>query len=121
MITYGTLLQNAMDAANILEKQEISAGVLRLMKVQPLPMDEILSQLSGVKHVVILEEVSSNCGIRESLAWEIQHAVPGCRVDGLDLGKEYVTHGSVDVLYENYGLSPEKIAKYIQEIRHNED
>ena len=36
---------------------------------------------------------------------------PDCKVASLDLGSHFVTHGSLDELYRNYGLDGELIAE----------
>ena len=117
IITYGTLIDNAMEAAELLEKRGISATVLRLLKVAPLPVDEIVAKMSSTHHVVVLEEICNGSGIRETLSFELQHQLPDCRVEGIDLGNQYVTHGSVSKLYEHYGLDPESVANFVQEGR----
>ena len=122
IITYGTILQNVMDAAIDLKNAGINAAVLRLLTVNPLPMDAILEQTADVRRVVVVEEVSAGCGVCDAIARQINEYRPDlCRVHGVNLGNGYVQHGSVDVLYEHYGLSAEKISKFIQEVYHNEN
>ncbi len=116
IVTYGTLLQNAMDAADILADRGIRAKVLRLLTVAPLPAQQVLENLSQTPHVVVLEEVCTGSGIQQELAWELTHSMPQCRVDGIDLGDGYVTHGAVDALYRHCGLDAETIADHIQEV-----
>ena len=106
IITYGTLLQNAMDAAQILACHGIETTVLRLLTVNPLPVDEITPLLSENRQILILEETNTGSGIREALAWELHSTVPDCRVSGIDLGSRFVTHGDVDSLYRALGLDP---------------
>lgn len=117
LITYGTMLENTMKAAALLSEQGIEATVLRLMTVAPLPVYNILTMLSQNEHVVVLEEAASGCGIREALAWELQHLKPGIRVDGIDLGCQYVTHGDLKSLYQHYGLDAQSICEFVQEVR----
>ncbi len=121
IVTYGTLLQNAMEAADILAQQGIEAAVLRLLAVAPLPVDQVFEQLSRNPYVVILEETCRGSGIRESLAWELTHRRPDIRVDSLDLGENYVTHGAMDALYKHYGLDGVSVARYIQEVLSHEN
>jgi 1-deoxy-D-xylulose-5-phosphate synthase len=116
LVTYGTLLENAMNAAKLLEEKGISATVLRLLSVSPLPAAEVAQQLSASRRVVILEEACTGSGIREALAWELAKLVPDCRVDGIDLGNQYVTHGSINHLYESHGLDAQSVANYVQEV-----
>ena len=58
--------------------------------------------------------VCTGSGIREALAWELRKLCPDCRVDGVDLGADFVTHGSTKELYRHYGLDGESIANYTQ-------
>ena len=121
LITYGTMINNLMEAAEILHAEGIEATVLRLMKIAPLPMEEIIENLSDTKCIFIAEEVAGNCAIRESIAWELSKTVPTCRVFGADLGNQYIQHGAVEKLYDYYGLSGEKIAKAVMEVNRGED
>jgi len=120
IITYGTLVNNAMEAADLLQEKGIHATVLRLMSVAPLPVEQILEQISNAEHIVILEEVSGNCGVGQSLAWELKKRRSNIRVDGIDLGCRYVTHGSVDELYKHYRLDAKSVAEFILEVHQNE-
>lgn len=116
IITYGTLLCNAMDAAGLLASKGVEATVLRLLELSDLPVERICAQLSDRHHVVVLEEVCTGSGIREALAWELQHALADCRVDGIDLGRSFVSHGSIDMLYKHYGLDAQSIADFVSEV-----
>lgn len=117
LITYGTLLDNAMKAAQLLSEQGVECTVLRLLTVAPLPVYNVLTMMSDTEHVIVLEEVAGGCGIREALAWELQHIKPSIRVDGIDLGHQFITHGDMQSLYQHYGLDPASIAKFTQEVR----
>ena len=117
IIAYGILLQNALEAAEQLHQNGIEATVLRLLTTEPLPVDAVVGQASENPHFVVIEEACTGCGIREALAWELYHRVPGCRVDGMDLGHQYVTHGSVAQLHEHYGLDGQSVARHIMEVR----
>ena len=117
LITYGTMLEQVMEAADILSQQGIEATVLRLLTVAPLPVYNILTMMSQTEHVVVIEEAAAGCGIREALAWELQHIKDGIRVDGIDLGNRFVPHGDVATLYRQYGLDSASIAEFVQEVR----
>lgn len=116
LVTYGTMIDNVMKAADELEALGINATVLRLLTAAPLPVYHMLTMMSRTPHVVVVEETAAGCGIRETLAWELQHLKPGVRVDGIDLGHQYVTHGDMNSLYRHYGLDSNSIASYVQEV-----
>ena len=121
LVTYGTMLDNTMQAAEILAQYGIEATVLRLLTVAPVPVYHVLTMMSATPHVVVIEEAAAECGIRELLAWKLQHLCPNIRVDGIDLGNRFVTHGDMKSLYRHYNLDPESIAKFVQEVRTNEN
>ena len=121
LITYGTMLENTMQSAEILAAQGIEATVLRLLTVQPLPVYNVLTMMSDNPHVVIVEEAAGGCGIREALAWELHHLKPDIQVDGIDLGHRFITHGDMASLYRHYALDAESVAKYVQEVLSDEN
>lgn len=116
LITYGAMLDNVLAAADMLHKAGIEATVLRLQCLAPLPVDAILALMAESRYVVIAEEACSGSGIREALAWELQHRLPDRVVDGLDLGRQYPTHGNIAQLYHHYGLDGEAISKFTLEV-----
>lgn len=117
LITYGVLLDNVLKAAELLAQQGIEATVLRLLTIAPLPVDGVMGAMSETAHVVIVEEIAGNCGIRDALAWQIHRRNPACRVDGIDLENQYITHGDMNSLYRHYGLDAQSIADYVQRRR----
>ena len=116
LVTYGTMLENAMAAAEVLSSQGIEATVLRLLTVSDLPAAQIAEKLSENHCVITIEEVCSGSGIREALAWELRRMCPDCRADGIDLGRDFVPHGSVKELYQHCGLDAQAIADYTKEV-----
>ena len=121
LITYGTMINNVLEAADVLEAQGIHPTVLRLQTVAPLDASEVVSGLSAHHHVVVVEECASNSCIRQELAWQIQHILPDAKVDGLDLGNRFVTHGDMKTLYKYYGLDGQSIADFTREVLKGEN
>ncbi len=117
LITYGTILNHVLEAAQILQEQGLSVTVLQLLSVAPLPVAEVVPYLSAESHVFVVEEVMASCGIVNELACSLGKAVPGCRVYGRSLGDKFVTHGAMDALYKHYGLDAASVARYVQEVQ----
>lgn len=117
LVTYGTLVDQVMEASELLAEQGIEATVLRLLTVAPLPVYHILTMMSNNPHVVVVEEAAGGCGIREDLAWQLQHLNASIRTDGIDLGRQYITHGDLKSLYHHYRLDAASIAAFVQEVR----
>lgn len=115
LLTYGTLINNVVGAAEILDKSGISAKALRLQQIKPLPVEAICKHIPDNGMITIVEEASADSGIASELAFEISRYRRDICVRKIDLGHEYVPHGAVDVLYGEYGLSPQAIADFVQE------
>ena len=120
-VTYGTIVNNVLEAAQILASQGIEATVLRLQAAAPLDASKILEQMSQHHHVVIVEESAGCSGVHQELAWQIRHLLPDCKVDGLNLGNQFVTHGDMKSLYKYYGLDGESIADFTREVLKGEN
>ena len=121
IVTYGTLVENALDAAAELEKVGITATVLRLLSISELPVSEIYEKLSKNHRVFVMEETCTGSGICQELAWELQKLDKSCVTDGMDLGRNFVSHGKVDELYRQLGLDGISVSQRIQEALKNEN
>ena len=108
IVTYGTILNNVLAAADQLAEKGISARVIRLLS----PTHYAGLSRQAVGPVFVVEEVASRSGITEELA--------GCltdhRVRGIDLGSSFVPHGDQASLYKHTGLDAGSITKYICEV-----
>jgi len=116
LVTYGAMLDNVLEAAVELSRQGIEATVLRLLTVSPLPAREVLGKMSHNRCLIVAEEASAKSGIRDELAMELRRLCPECRVDGVDLGWDFVPHGSVKELRADCGLDGRSIAEFTKEV-----
>ena len=111
IVTYGTLVNNAIAAASILAEQGIDISVIRLADLSPIGFDDLKKALADVCDVVFAEEASS--GIYDAVASGLGE---NHRVACVDLGKQYVPHGSVAQLYSKYGLDAVSLAEKMREV-----
>lgn len=116
ILTYGTLTNQALDAADMLAKKEIKATVLRLLTVFPLPIDQIIEQIGDCRHILIAEEACACSCIHEVLSCELMKKIPDMHICSIDLGQNFITHGSLDTLYREYGLDADSMAKAALEV-----
>ncbi len=116
IITYGTLLRNALEAAALLSDKGVEATVLRLLSVSDL--QQLHGDMAESKNVYVVEEVCAGSGIREALALELGD---GFRVTGVDLGRNFVTHGSISDLHRKYGLDAQSVCDSILEVVRGEN
>ena len=121
IVTYGTLINHAMEAADLLAERGIEVTVLRLLSVSDLNADQICRELSLTKIVFVMEEACNGSGIREELAQKIHEQLPDCNVTGVDLGRNFATHGRLDALYRKYGLDGQSVCDSVLEVVHGEN
>lgn len=114
IVTYGTLVNNCVDAAEILSKAGFSIGVYRLTRLDQLP-----SSIDGHTNILIAEEASA--GIGDALAYLLMGHAPETKVEIADLGKEYVTHGKVEELYRLCGLDAAALAQKMKGVLTHEN
>ena len=112
ILSYGTLQDNAMQAAEVLSRQGVEATVLRLLTLSSLPVEDILAMSTG-KRIVVLEEVSGGTGIAPELALRIGEVSSEIKVISRDLGNDFVPHGSLNQLYEHCNLDKKSVAEFI--------
>ena len=115
IVTYGTLVNEALTAAEILAEQGIHISVVRLTMLKPLSASALEAVLTGQKYVLVAEEAMS--GLGGDLCAMIHEINPDCTAAVADLGDEYVTHGSVKELYQKHGLDGASLAERFMEVR----
>ena len=64
LVTYGSMLDNVLEAAELLAKQGVEATVLRLLTLSALPARQIAALLPENRRIVVAEEVCTGSGIR---------------------------------------------------------
>ena len=121
VITYGLISNHVLEAAQLAAAMGVQVTVLRLLQIFPLESDEILALIVPDKPVLVVEEAAEAAGIHEMLAAMFQSNSVDVRVNWLDLGPGFVTHGKLDDLYKDRGLDPEAIVKKMLEVIQNED
>ena len=116
IVTYGVITDNALRAAEGMEKNGFSVGVIRLLTIEPISSADLANIIGGCNTVFILEECSSDCGIFETISQQMHVLNPDCRISGIHLPKGFARHGNLKTLYEHYGLDGASIEKRIMEV-----
>ena len=117
LVCYGTMVNQALSAAPILEKQGISAEIVKLGIIKPNSFELTLNSLKKTGRLLMAEEVCASGSVGEQLAAAVAESrVPLKGIKLLNLGDGIVTHGSVQELLRDYGLDGEGIARSVLEI-----
>ena len=116
LITYGVMIENVMQAKEILEKQGISVSVLRLLSLSQMPVDQIVRHIPSNVPVFIFEETMAQCGIGEYLSMQLRGYDCTNPTYVKNLGGVFIPHGDMNALYRHCGLDSQSIAKFVQEV-----
>lgn len=116
MIGYGKLINNLLQAAELLAQQGISAEVIQLPSIKPLDMATIAASVRKTGHLLIAEEaVCIGCAAKEIAA---QLRLAGIIVPNrlINIPDRFVTHGAISRLYEELGLDAASLCKTAMEV-----
>ena len=110
LVTAGRLIDNVLAAAKILESQQISATVIKLNRILPVPSEDIDRLSSG--SILVCEELAESGSVFSRLS----AALPLRKVYGQNAGNRYFSHDSVEGLMSACGLDASGIAARAAEI-----
>ncbi|WP_026689325.1 1-deoxy-D-xylulose-5-phosphate synthase [Alteribacter aurantiacus] len=117
ILTFGTMIPVAMDAAKRLEAEGIQAEVINARSIKPL--DEAMLTELAVKNkpIVTLEEHALMGGFGSAVLeyFHDQH-YHSVTVDRMGIPDRYIEHGSVSELWEEIGLTPAKVAERVVDL-----
>ena len=116
LIAYGTLVEQALAAAEALERSGISTRVVKLNRIAPLDTAAILRETEGAKTVLILEDCFENGSVGQQLAAAMEEAGQCCPHMILqNLKNHFAPEGTVDQLRHRFGLDADGVVKTVKE------
>ncbi|NLM40932.1 MAG: hypothetical protein GX199_01315 [Firmicutes bacterium] len=118
VFTFGPMVDVALDAANSVEP-ELSFAVVNMRTLKPVDGDFIRGVLRGKKYVVTLEDHVLAGGFGSSILEILQETGAGeslLRVERLGYPDEFIPHGSIERIHEEYGLTAPQVAQVLREI-----
>lgn len=104
LIATGVLVGRALEAANALEAQGISARVLNMSTVKPLDREAILDAARSTRAIVTAEEGLAAGGLGGAIAELLATEYP-TRMRMLGLPDVFAPTGTADFLLEYFGLT----------------
>ncbi len=114
LVGYGTGVQKALAAADLLAERGIDATVADARFAKPLDA-ELLRRLASEHELIVTVEEGVLAGGFGSGVWELlsEHGLQP-NVLRVGLPDRYVTHGAPPLLHEEVGFTPERIAERIE-------
>lgn len=120
LVSYGTLINNVLDAAELLSRHHIQAEVIKLDSVKPIDMRPIAASVKKTGRLLVAEEaVCIGCAGKEILTFL---RTSGIRVVSAlcNLGDQFVTHGDLTSLYRLLHLDAQSLSRAAMEVIHRE-
>lgn len=115
IIACGEMVRPALDAAELLKAQGISATVVDMYCVKPLDTEAVIKAASGAKAVLTVEEHAPFGGLGSMVAQVVGEHCPR-KVKNLSLLDAPVITGTSKEVFDYYGLNAEGIAKSAVEL-----
>jgi len=114
IIALGTMVQRAIDAAKILEDNDVSCAVINARFAKPIDRELIAQWAKKTGRVVTIEEGCLPGGFGSAVAEYLADAGIKASLLRCGVSDHLVQHGSTDKLLEDEDLSSEDIARRVQ-------
>ncbi len=117
IVSYNKMVLVAMDAAEQLQKEGISAEVIDLRTIRPLDHEMIVESVKKTNRLVVVDESWPYGGVSSEIAYEIQKYAfdyldaPVTRVNSAD-----VSLGYAPTFVEEYLPNPTKVIRAVKEV-----
>lgn len=115
IVATGLLVFEALQAAEDLEKEGISASVVDMHTIKPLDEELLISEAKKTGHIVVCEEHQIWGGLGSAVARFISTAVP-CKMGFVAIQDTYAESGQPDELLAKYGLTSPSIIKAVKKV-----
>jgi len=115
LIASGLMVQNALDAAELLEKSKIDAEVVNMHTIKPIDKKQIIKSAKSTGAIVTAEEHSVHGGLGSATAEVLveNQPVPMQRIGVQD---RFGQSGKPDELMKEYNLTAQDIAKAAKDV-----
>ena len=116
ILAIGTMVKNALKAKEILIGEGINPTIINARFLKPIDEKLLHKLIKENKKIITIEDNIIIGGFGSNINKFIIDNKYNIDVLNLGLPEEFIGHGSVDELYEEVKLSPQKIAQKIKEL-----
>jgi 1-deoxy-D-xylulose-5-phosphate synthase len=115
LVAYGSMVQAAVEAAELLAKNGVDATVITARFVKPLDADAMLEAAGKHRLIVTIEEAYLAGGFGSAVleVLEANNALENVSVVRMGVADEIVTHGDPKKLLAKYGLNADGIYRRV--------
>lgn len=120
-LALGSMVEMAMQAKELLKKESVDVRVINMRFAQPLDANLLRLAAASGKLIFTLEEHVLTGGFGSKvLEWFENQGLSHSLVRRIALPNEFIEQGSKEVMFDRFGLSPEKItSRVLAELREN--
>jgi 1-deoxy-D-xylulose-5-phosphate synthase len=115
LVSYGSLLEECLEASNRLSKECIAVDVINARFAGPID-GKILSLLGEGKSIITVEDHRSACGFGSAVLEEAARIGTGNRIAVLGMSREFIRHSSRQSQLIDSGVSVDGIIKTAREM-----
>jgi 1-deoxy-D-xylulose-5-phosphate synthase len=117
ILTFGTTIPMAFEAATILEKEGIHVKIVNARFIKPLD-EKILSELLDEDMPILtIEEAILQGGFGSAvLEYANDHGYLSANIDRMGIPDQFIEHGNVDKLLEEIGLTTDSAVERIKKL-----
>ncbi|MEH7224832.1 1-deoxy-D-xylulose-5-phosphate synthase [Bacillus sp. JJ1566] len=117
ILTFGTTIPMALEAAELLEKEDISVRVVNARFIKPLDNDMMHQILGSNLPVLTLEESVLLGGFGSSvLEFANEHEYRNAQIDRMGIPDQFIEHGNVNDLLHEIGMTTENVVERIHKL-----
>jgi len=113
LLAYGRMVENVMQAAEMLENHGIRTAVIKMIEISDPPVKKLLSMIGDVDSVYITEECVSGGCMASKLALEFSAAGFKGKTIAINLGNPVIPSTGIKELMEIYKLDAAGIAETV--------
>ncbi len=114
IIATGKTVAFAVKASEILKADGLDFGVVNAVFIKPLDQEMLVQMADESPVLVTVEDNVLSGGLGENILNVVNRMGYKGKIINIAYEDTYVEQGSVNILYENYGLSPDKIAARVR-------
>ncbi|MEW8969952.1 MAG: 1-deoxy-D-xylulose-5-phosphate synthase [Mesobacillus sp.] len=117
ILTFGTTIPMAMEAAEVLSRQGVSVKVVNTRFIKPLDEGMLVGILKENMPILTIEEAVLQGGFG-SFVLETSHDLgyQHVEIDRMGIPDQFIEHGSVDKLLEEIGMTTEDVVLRMQKL-----
>lgn len=117
ILTFGTTVPMAQEAADLLAKDGISVKVINARSIKPLDEEMLLELVSKNCPILTIEEAALQGGFGSAvLEFCHDNSYHGAVVERMGIPDQFIEHGSVSKLLEEIGMTTKDVVANVQKM-----